>query len=271
MTELGPYVKNILFGVPFVLKSSARLISEIAAFVILWIIIAYNAFYLFRVRRELVEKEIRFMITMCLWALPPVIFGLIWLGSDTERWLAVMPILWLFLLIPVWRGLRISSSPGKRLTGHIFHALVVVIFCYNLIIAIAPDHDPDQNYYMKTAEAINEHTAGEDFVVLWGYDHTFTGADLTYFFRKECIHLAMFGDRYRKDTEIKLIEKFNEVFERGGRVFVNGRLFLDEDLPESHYADEEHHVPREKLKQYLNRWERREAFTYQKDIYWELK
>lgn len=270
MTELGPYIKNVLFGVPFVLKSAALLIAEIAAFVLLWVILAFDAFSLFLKRRELAEKDIRLLITFGLWALPPVIFGLIWLGSDTERWLAVMPVLWMFLLLPAWLSIRSSGFPRKKIIGHVFHALVVILFCYNLVVAVIPDHDPEQNYYMKTAEALNEHMTDKDLAIIWGYDNTFTGADLTYFFRKDCIHLGMFGDTYKQNMESKLVEKIDEVFARGGRVYINGRLFLDKDLPESRYSDDEHVVPLAKLKQALNHWQRREAFTYKQDTYWEL-
>lgn len=270
MSELGPFIKNTIFGVSFVLKGTTYLIIEIITFCVLWFIIAYSFFYYIRNLKAFHEREIRFFITTFLWAAPPIFFGLIWLGSDTERWLAVTPIFWLFLLLVVWHNHQ-SKTKRKKYMGHLFHIFVVILFCYNLLIAIMPNHNPDNNHYMKTAEALNEHMTDKDYIILWGYDHTFTGADLTYFFRKECTHLAMFGDLHKENTETKLTEKLNEVFERGGRVFINGRLFLEKDLPESRYSDDEHVVPLAKLKEILNKWQRREAFTYKQDKYWELK
>jgi len=270
MTEFGPFIKNALFGVPFVLKGTAYLVAEITAFGIIWLVIAFNAFYFIRRRKEFLEQHLRLILAALLWAAPPVIFGLVWLGSDTERWLAVTPILWLLLIIPVHYQMKRSDKKGKGVMGHVLHTLVVVLFCYNLVIAVIPDHDPETNHYMKAAEALNEQMTPQDLVVIWGYDHTFTGADLTYFFRQDCIHLSMFGDWYREKTEEKLIERFTGVFERQGRVFVIGRVFLEKDLPESRFSADEHKFTREQLRQFLTHWERREAFTYKKDTYWEL-
>jgi len=270
MTGLGPFVKNLLWNVPFVPESRPKMYSEIAAFLLLWLTIGSMVFYYLRFLGRSIACYRRCLMALIVWAVPIMLFGLIWLGSDTERWLAVSPIFWLLLLIGVSHACSQAKPTVAKIAERFLWSFTAIIILYNLISVVLPDHDRKNNPYWQKAEFLSAQMTDQDLVLLWGHDHVFTGSHLGYFFNKKWDHLGMLGNKYWDDIEERIVAMVDEVRRRGGRVLIIGRIFLPEDLPESRYSPSEERVDRIKLGEILSRWERRPAFTYEKDTYWLL-
>lgn len=272
LTQIGPAVKQFIWGVPFPLESEFKLYMEIIIFILLWVFLLFSIFYGYVYRKEIFKDKNRFGLILLAWAVPVTFFGLIFLGSDTERWLAILPVLWLFLLSVALHAKK-YLKPAKATVVEIFICIFVFgMFTHNAVFGIIPGHNPDKNQYMKSARFISTQISREDLVLLWGHDHVFTADHLRYFFDLEAIHLNQLAkeSKYPETIFGILDETINRCRRRGGRVFIIGRLFLVEDLPESSYSQKEQKVSRETFVLYFSQWERNPAFNYGKDTYWEL-
>jgi len=270
LVDIGPVVKKVIWGVPFRVDSQVRLYIEVVVFAILWLFIIFMAGYLFRFRKNILNIRKRLIAILTSWIAIPTVFGAIWLGSDTERWLSVLPVLWLFVLFVVMHGREFLSHTRRRTVEAVIWGFLIVLFVNNIAFSILPDRDIDNNHFMLTAQSLNERMNEDDIVFLWGHDHVFTADHLTYFFSLDAIHIGQVG-RERPDQAFNILEqRMTESRIRGGRIYVTGRIFLSRDLPESHVSEEELNISREEYCELFTKWIRREAFTIGKDTYWEL-
>ena len=270
LTQIGPVVKQLIWGVPFALTSKIRLYSEIAAFVLLWVFVAMTGLCLYLNRMFAFVSRFRLTLVLLAWALVPLIFGLVWLGSDTERWLAGLPIFWLLVLMCFQNPEVIYESKFSRIFQGIAWVFVLMIFVYNFSFAILPHSKPVNNQYMQAAAYFDSKVSGEDLLLLWGHDHVFTADHLAYFYKIPAIHLYQEA-RERPSTAIATIQREVDArLNEGHRVFVIGRIFLEEDLPESHAPTEGMAVTREDFAELFDRWRRTPAFDQGKDTYWQL-
>jgi len=234
-------------------------------FAMLWIFIATVAIKYIRHRKSLLKDNGRLLLILFAWALIPALFGLMWLGSDTERWLALLPVFWLVVAQPVSHSIR---RPGKNIIAWLF---VAVMLIFNLTAFAIEDHNPKNNRYMETARALDMEMQPGDLVLLWGHDNVFTGDHLIYFFEQSAFHIGQVG----RETPVQAFAFLSsEIYKRLNsrkQVFVNGRIFLEEDLPESHLSDNEADISRKEFGNFISRWDRTESFTLDKDIYWSLQ
>jgi hypothetical protein len=268
--ELGPAMKQAVWGVPYVIESNLRLYVEMVVFVLLWVFLIAVAFYLVWYRKEVFRSKARAAWVLALWAIPPALFGLIWLGSDTERWLSILPVVWLLILFTAVRAARFLSATRARAIEIALWVFVAIVFAHNLVFAIIPDHDPDNSQYMQSAQYLNSEMNGGDLIFLWGHDHVFTADHLTYFFGVEAHHLEQHA-RERPDQTFSILDSsIQNCWARGGRVFVSGRIFLHEDLPESHRSDVNANIKRAEFDEFFSKWKMTTAFTYGKDTYMEV-
>jgi len=271
MTELGPFIKSNIYGVPFVLEKRSELYIEIAAFITFWGVMAASATYFLRSRRDIFSSKGRLIFVLFIWSLPVTVFGLVFLGADTERWLAVTPIFWMMLVVLNWHSRTYLTTFKARLIEAGLWGLVLLVLLHNASLAIIPQSNPDNNHFLQTAKYLDSHISERDLVMLWGHDNVFTGGHLSYFFSKKARHLRMVGGTQSDHAKNNITALVNSTWENGGRVFVIGRLFLPKDLPESGYPENDQRVDRKELGKVLSRWERTQAFIYKKDIYWELE
>jgi len=268
---VGPFVKEQLWGVPFVHEGIGTVYSELALFCAVWAVIAIVAILFLRRRKDVLSGFGRIIAVMTIWAAPIVAFGLVWLGTDTERWLALTPILWLFLAL-LAAGTKESSelSYGKVLTVSAY-CLAGFVIVYNLTTFIYPGSQRSNNFYWSSAEQIASKTGERDLVMIWGHDNVFTGSYLDYFYHRDNVHLWMAGSSSGDAIEQRLRSEIAEATGRGGGVFVVGRMFMERDVPESHYSDDNQYPSRRRMGEILSAWERTEAFVVGIDTFWELK
>jgi hypothetical protein len=270
IVEFGPAMKQAIWGVPYVVENDLRLYVELVVFVLLWVFLIAVAFYLVRYRKEVFRSKARMVWVLALWGVPPTLFGLIWLGSDTERWLSILPVLWLLILLIAVHATRFLSAAKARAVEIALWAFVAVIFAHNLVFAVIPDHDPDNNQYMQSARFLNSEVDSNDLIFLWGHDQVFTADHLTYFFGVEAHHLGQLA-RERPDQTFSILDtSIRNCWARSGRVFVSGRIFLREDLPESHHSDTNTSIERAEFAEFFAKWNMTSAFTHGKDIYMEV-
>lgn len=231
-----------------------------------------SIFYCYVYRKEIFKDKNRFGFILLVWAMPVTLFGLTFLGSDTERWLAILPILWLFLLSVALHAEKHLKSAKASAVKIFIGILVFVMSTHNAVFAIIPAHNPDNNQYLRSARFISSQMSRQDLVFLWGHDHVFTADHLRYFFDLNAIHLNQLANESKyADTIFDILdERISRYNVMGGKVFIIGRLFLVEDLPESHYSPGEQKVSREEFARYFSQWERNPAFKYKEDIYWML-
>jgi hypothetical protein len=265
LTDMGPVVKQIIWGTPFVTESTIRIYLEIAMFAILWIFIAAVFVRFIRHRKYALTADGRLLLILSVWALIPALFGLIWLGSDTERWLSLLPVFWLVVTQPVSGDTRRS---GKNAFVWLF---VVVMLIFNLVFFAIPDHNPKNNRYMESARALDMQMQPGDLVLLWGHDHAFTGDHLTHFFDHDAIHVADVGREQPGSAFTFLRAEIERRFTDGNRVFISGRIFLEEDFAESHFSDGESNISRGEFRVFFSKWDRNEAFNLGRDTYWLLQ
>jgi hypothetical protein len=266
IVELGPAIKQAFWGVPYASSDGIKLYVEIIMFVILWSSLAFAGIYAFRNRVQLFGVRTRLALIFALWAIPPIVLGLTWLGSDTERWLAILPLLWLSVLLIMMHAR--STGRNKMVVG--VGVFVAVMFLHNLVFAVIPANDPDNNRYMNTARFLDKQMSERDIVFLWGYDNVFTADHLRYFFDIESYHLAQIA-REQPDETFQILESaIDDCLGRGGRAFVNGRILLDEDIPESHRSDESANIKRDEFAKFFGDYDVKEAFTLGHDVYWEV-
>lgn len=262
LVDIGPVVKQIIWGTPFLTESTIRIYLEIAMFTILWIFIAAVFVRFIRHRKRALTADGRLLLILCVWALIPALFGLMWLGSDTERWLALLPVFWLVVTQPDTR------RSGKNAFIWLF---VVMMLIFNLAFFAIPDHNPKNNRYMESARALDTQMQPGDLVLLWGHDNVFTGDHLTYFFSHDAIHIGQVGRETPKQAFPFLRSEIDMRLDNRQRVFVNGRIFLEEDLPESHVSDSEANISRAQYGVFLSGWDRTVAFNLGRDTYWLLQ
>jgi hypothetical protein len=270
MTELGPVVKQMLWGIPYALQSKSKLYAEVAVFGLLWASVAAAAPYLVRHRRTVFGQAPRMAMILAIWSVLPIVFGLTWLGSDTERWLSVSPVLWLAMLfVAVHAARRLRPAAGRLAKSALWFA-VAAVFAHNLLFFAIPDHDPENNQYMRCAEFLNTKMSGNDLALVWGHDQVFTADHLAYFFGVKSLHLGQVGREQTREAFSVLDSNIRACWAQGGRVFVIGRVFLEEDLRESHRSDEHARIKRAEFARFFGTWRRSAAFTYKQDTYWEL-
>ncbi|MCK4657150.1 MAG: DUF2723 domain-containing protein [candidate division Zixibacteria bacterium] len=268
--ELGPAIKQAVWGVPYVIENNLRLYVEMVVFVLLWVFLIAVAFYLVRYRKEVFRSKTRMAWVLAFWAIPPALFGLIWLGSDTERWLSVLLVLWLLILFIAIHAARFLSAARAKAIEIALWAFVAVIFAHNLVFAVIPDHDPDNNQYMQSAQYLNSRMSGSDLILLWGHDHVFTADHLTYFFGIEAHHLGRYAKKRPDEAFSTLDSDILNCRARGSRVFVSGRIFLYQDLPESHHSDANANTERAEFAEFFSKWKMTSAFTHGTDTYMEV-
>jgi len=270
MVELGPYVKSLAFGVPTVVESKMVLILELIAFVLFWMLLASCVYFIWKNRTKMSKGDKQYLTTLLLWSLPVVCFGMTWLGTDTERWLAMSPILWLLGILLYRISTRDNKGSAVRRKNMILAVVVLIVFSYNLGLTMYPNTRIDNNYFYKSACELNDHMGENDKVFLWGHDHIQTGPNLSYFFGKNWIHLHLTGGKYWDTIEERINEEVRETASKGGNLFVIGRVFLPKDMPESRYSDATERPSRRRLAEILSRWKREEVFSIGIDTYWKL-
>ncbi|MBU1318346.1 MAG: DUF2723 domain-containing protein [candidate division Zixibacteria bacterium] len=270
LADVGPMIKQIIWHVPFTAESKMRLHVETAMFMLLWAVLITALIYIIRRFKDVFSGRYRLALILISWALLPIIFGLVWLGSDTERWLALLPIVWLMFLLIADHGRRNLARAGRCVLETALWTVVVVVATYNLATAFVPNHDSENNPYMQSARQLSEQMSEKDIVLLWGHDHVFTGDHLAYFFNRQSLHIGQVG-RERPDDALTILDQVvRERFSAGGRIFVSGRIFLDEDVPESHVSESESSISRLQYRALFSKYHRTEALVCGDDIYWEL-
>ena len=268
--ELGPATKQAVWGVPYLVENYLRLYAEMVVFVLLWVFLIAVAFYMARNWKEVFRPNARVAWILALWAIPPSLFGLTWLGSDIERWLSILPAIWLLILFTSVHAVRFLSASRARAVEIALWSFVAVVFVHNLVFAVIPDRNPDNNQFMQSAQYLNSEMNSNDVIFLWGQDHVATGDHLTYFFGIVSHHLAQHA-RQRPDQTFSILDSnIQNCWREGGRVFVSGRIFLPEDLPESHHSDASANIKRAEFAEYFSKWEMIPAFTYGKDTFMEV-
>jgi len=270
LADIGPMIKQIIWHVPFAAESRTQLHVEITIFLLLWAVLITAIVYAIWRFKVIFSGRYRLAVILIAWALLPIIFGLVWLGSDTERWLALLPIVWLLFLQIADHGRKNLARAGGRVLETALWAVVAVIVIYNLATAFVPNHNSANNPYMQSAQQLSEQMSGKDIVLLWGHDHVFTGDHLAYFFNRKSLHIGQVG-RERPDDALTILDQVvQERFAAGGRVFVSGRIFLDEDVPESHVSESEANISRIEYRALFSKYHRTEALVCGDDVYWEL-
>ncbi len=270
ITEFGPAVKQAIWGVPYAVENQVKLYVEIGAFTLLWVFLAILALYIALYRRELFRPRPRLAWILALWAAPPVVFGLTWLGSDTERWLSILPVLWLIILFAAVHAERYLSASRARAFKAALCIFVTIVFAQNLTVSVIPDSDIENNEYMRSARFLNSQMSSNDLALIWGHDQVFTADHLRYFFRIDALHLEQIA-REQPDQAFSVMNlAIRNCFERDGRVFVSERVFLDEDLPESHRSEKDANIKRTAFKEYFSAYDVKDGFVRNGNAYREL-
>lgn len=270
LVDLGPLVKSTVWGVPFVEQSRAGVYAELGVIAALWATISVMTVAFAICRKRIMREHPRQVIILLLWVALPAVFGLVWLGSDTERWLAVLPAMWLLMVVVVTdvNGKRFPSSP--RWVRTLFAVFAFATVSYNAAFSVLPDEDIDNNEYLKAARILDLRMSENDLVLLWGHDHEFTGEHLAYFHGKQASHVAQVLRETGKQTFNVLQSSIDEARSHGGRIFLMGRLFVDGGPGKSEIESINVDVSREQFQDFFSRGTRRVAFSLGNDSFWEL-
>ncbi len=271
MIELGPYIKSIVFDLPVTATDKFRLLCEVISFATLWIIILLAVRQWYNLKDSILRLRMRLISILVLWLAPTVAFGLTWLGSDTERWLSVLPVFWIFLIMPIAVGQKAGDTIRGKSWFWTVSGFVGFVIIYNLLYFAVPNHDIKKNQFYSVAQKLDEQLGSDDMVMLWGYDILGAGDNLRYFFGKGYISLFTVANKYSaEEADDYLTKKIQRVMEGNGQIYTIGRIFLPVDVIESRYQESEMKISRLAIAEILSKWEREPAFVIAKDTYWRL-
>jgi hypothetical protein len=265
LDQIGPVIKQLVWGVPFAMESKPLLYLESVAFCMVWAFLLMLLVVTVRNWKAITSRYGRVFITLAAWMASPAVFGLVWLGSDTERWLAVLPALWMTI------ALITHSASGKRPVMWISSLFVVFMLVYNMSTSAIPAADRANNPYFAAARQISENMKPGDLVLIWGHDNVFTADHLVYFWGLDALHIGQLG-REQPDNAFEILTKeIMSKFASGNSVYASGRIFLNEDLPQSHVSVDEANIKREEFREFLSQWDKVQAFTVGTDVFWRIQ
>lgn len=172
-------------------------------------------------------RLVPFLAPLALIVIPFGAMGFYYYPSDPERWLFLMPLLWLFIGI-LWD----CYSPGpdallrRQASRMLLAAVVIGLGCYNAVWGLLPDARTDRQ--LSSLKQLARRTASDDLVIspagltspIYGY---FIGRPLAF----ENLIIIDLGKEHLAapaDAQAELRSRITRHFKSGGRVFAAGLL-----------------------------------------------
>ncbi|MBI5183479.1 MAG: hypothetical protein HY999_03855 [Nitrospinae bacterium] len=141
---------------------------NIAKFVIITFMLFLFSLFLIKRGKDIVNHYRDILISLFIWIIPYLLFAIFFFSSDTERWVFILPPLWLIFALSITARKSDKQINLKQRCGIII--ILIIIFGTNLVTTVYPMHRQDSR--IKRSTFLARYIKDGDLIITPGHDQT---------------------------------------------------------------------------------------------------
>ncbi|MFV1951376.1 MAG: hypothetical protein ACC630_05390 [Nitrospinota bacterium] len=143
---------------------------NIAIFSLITFLLSLFILFLIKRGKDIINCYRNILISLSIWIIPYLLFALFFFSADTERWVFILPALWLIFALSIAATTTNSDNQITLKQGWGIIIILTIIFSTNLVTTVYPMHKQDSR--IKRTAFMARYIKDGDLIITPGHDQT---------------------------------------------------------------------------------------------------